>query len=511
MKFKISLFVIVLALVMGGCKKSWLDVNTNPNQLPTSTPDFVFTSGVARTVAFLTPNETGSYFAGQWTQSNTYIIDPARFQYQINNTNFNFWDTWYDIMQDFQYVIDNSASQPFFRGPARIMKAYIMQQVVDVYGNAPYFEAFKGTASLAPKFDDQKAIYEDLIKVLDTAITDLRANPATAAQRPSDIVFAGNATTPVAAANVTTSWIRFANSLKMRILIRQSRIPGRDAYIITEINKAAATPEGFLAAGQDVTANPGYVASTGKLNPIYETWGYNAAGGAQALARFPRPTTYLFSSLISTGDTFRLKRLAFPRGGESAGNAEIVSNYVGVPFGASSGYLAQNTSYLGPSIIKKGEFNRPMYLMLAAESFFLLAEAKQLYGAAVNLPLTAQAYYEQGVRESFRTTGATATYGAGAATALLTSGKDLADWSASPDKLKAIWMQKWIALTNFSGLEAWNEVRRTNFPPIPLSSSAPAGSKPPVRLFYPSTESNSNPNVPTGIDIFNNRLFWDVD
>lgn len=502
MKFIINIFVAALmAFGLGGCKKSWLDVNTNPNQLTSSTPDFVFTSGVNRTVSFLSPNEQGEYFAGHWTQSNTYIISAPRFQYQINNGDFNWWDTWYDIMEDFQYVIDNSSSQPFFKGPARIMKSYIMQQVVDVYGDAPYFEAFKGAALLAPKFDDEKAIYEDLIKVLDSAIVDLRANPATTPQRGSDIVFNGN----------TTNWIRFANSLKMRILIRQSRIPGREAYIIPEINKAAASTEGFLATGQDVTANPGYVASAGKLNPIYETWGYNAAGGAQALARFPRPTTYLFNSLISTGDTFRLKRLAYPKGGESAGNAEILSNYVAVPFGASSGYLSQNTSYLGPSIIKKGEFNRPMYLMLAAESFFLLAEAKQLYGSAVTLPGTAQSYYETGVKESFRTTGATTAYGATAATALLTSGKDLADWTTSPDKLKAIWMQKWLALTNYSGLEAWSEVRRTNFPPIPLSLSAPVGSKPPVRLFYPLTESNSNPNVPTGVDIFNNRLFWDVD
>ncbi|MDB5207078.1 MAG: hypothetical protein JWR72_2153 [Flavisolibacter sp.] len=502
MKFKIIICAAFFALAFAGCKKSWLDVNTNPNQLPTSTPDFVFTSGVARTVAYLTPNETGSYWSGQWTQSNTYIIDPARFQYQFNNTNFNFWDTWYDIIEDFQFVINNASDkgQPFFKGPARIMKTYIMQQVVDAYGDAPYTDAFKGVAAIAPKFDDQKAIYEDLIKVLDTAITDLRANQATNAQKPADIVFAGS----------TSNWIRFANSLKMRILIRQSRVAGRSAYITTEINKAAATTEGFLTVGLDVTANPGYVASAGKLNPFYENWGYNAAGGAQALARFPRPTTYLFSTLIATNDTFRLKRLAYPKGGEGV-NPEIISNYVGVPFGASSGYLSQGTSYLGPSVIKKGEFGRPMYIMLAAESFLLLAEAKQLYGAAVNLPLTAQAYYETGVQESFRTTGATAAYGADKATTLLASGKDLADWTASPDKLKAIWMQKWIALTNFSGMEAWSEFRRTNFPPTPISASATAGSKLPLRLFYPSTEEGSNPNVPKGVDVFTTRIFWDVD
>lgn len=517
MKFKISFIIAVVALSLGSCKRSWLDVNTNPNQLPTSTPDFVFTAGVARTVAFLDPNEQGSYFAGQWTQSNTYIISPERFQYQINNTHFNWWDTWYDIMADFQYVIDNSTSQPFYRGPARVMKSYIMQQVVDVYGDAPYTEAFKGTASLAPKFDDQRAIYEDLIKVLDTAITELRANPATGTQGAADIVFKGN----------RTNWIRFANSLKMRILMRQSRISGRDAYIITEVNKAAATTEGFLATGQDATATPGYLETAGKLNPLYERFGYNASRGLLALNRYPRPTTFLFSSLIGTADTFRIKRLFYARGGESQvipgvssiavvggvydPNREIIANYAAIPFGSSSGYLSQNTSPLGPSVIVRGQFDRPMYLMLAAESFFLLAEAKQRYGTSVNLPLTAQAYYETGVRESFRTTGTTDRYGASAATALLTSGRDLADWSASPDKLRAIWMQKWIALTNYNGLEAWSEQRRTNFPPIPLSASAPAGSRPPVRLFYPGSETASNPNTPTTVDIFSNRLFWDVD
>jgi hypothetical protein len=360
----------------------------------------------------------------------------------------------------------------------------------------------KGVDNIAPKFDKAQDIYEDLIKVLDTAILDIRANLATASQKGADIVFAGNA----------TSWVRFANSLKMRILIRQSRIAGRDTYIIPEINKAAATTEGFLPAGLDVTANPGYLQSTGKMNPYYERWGYNATNGSQSLARYPRPTTFLFSSLITNNDTFRLKRFAWPKGGETAGNAEILANYVAVPFGVSSGYLAQNTSYIGPSMIKRGEFSRAMILMTASESFFLLAEAKHRY-PAVTLPLSDQAYYELGVRESFRVTGATAAYGSAAATTLLTSGKDLADWSASPDKLKAIWMQKWIALTNFNGLEAWSEFRRTNYPALPLSASAPAGQPLPVRLFYPSTEKGSNPNVPvqTATTVFTDKLFWDVD
>ena len=501
----------LLLFTLFSCKKEWLNVNTSPNTLPSSTPDFTFAAATNRIASTLGPNELGEYWSGHWTQSSTYILSPATFAYQFTNTTFDYWSGYYDILKDLDYAINGAgATGPlsYFGGTARVLKAYVMQIIVDIHGNAPYTDALKGSASLAPKFDDQKAIYEDLIKVLDTAITILKATPLSVAYTGSDIVFGSSAST------AATRWIQFANSLKLRILMRQSRIPGRDAYIIAEINKAAATTEGFLPNGVDVGSNPGYVASSGKMNQFYENWGYNAAGGKQALSRYPRPTAYLFTTLKATNDTFRMKRLAYPNGGESVGLPEIISNYTGVPFGAASGYLEQNTSYIGPSQIKKGDFARPMILMTNAESQFNLAEAKQRYGASVTLPGTAQSYYEQGVKEAFRLTGTTATYGAAAATTLLTSGFDLADWTASPDKLKAIWMQKWLALTNYSGLESWSEYRKNNFPNIPASASTASNAPRPLRLFYPQGElaaNGANVTAQGTIDVFATRLFWDVD
>ena len=500
-----------MALLVGalaGCKKTWLDVNTNPNALPSSTPDFVFTNGLTR-MAFssLNPNELGSYYSGQWTQSSSYILSPTIFSYLFTNSDFNYWDGWYDILSDFNYAEQNAAAydQEFIQGPARIMKAYIYQQIVDVYGNAPYSEALKGGSLLFPKFDDQKSIYEGLIKDLDTAIIYIKANPFTGSGAAADVAFKGN----------DQKWIQFANSLKLRILMRQSRIAGRDAYIIAEINKAAAITEGFLPAGVDVGVNPGWLATAGKTNPMYDRWAYDPNGATRSLARFPRPTRYLFESLIATNDTFRMKRLAYAAGGENTSTpgvstrSEIVSNYIGVPFGVASGYTAPATSYIGPSQFVKGQFNKPYYLFQASESMFLLAEAKQKYGSGVNLPGTAQEYYEAGVRESFRLTGA----GLANANTLLTSGINEADWNASTDKLKAIWMQKWISLTNFGGFEAWAEYRRTNYPNTPQSASF-TGPERPLRLFYPGTEQGSNrANVEAQgtINVFSNRIFWDID
>lgn len=510
--------VIGTGLLLTSCSKDYLDVNTNPNTLTSSTPDVIFTGGANRTAALITPNETGEYWSGHWTQSSTYIYTSTTFSYTFNNTNFNFWDTWYDVLQDFQYVINNADATgiPAFKGPAKVMKAYLFQQVVDCYGNAPYSEAFKGSDKIAPKFDDQKVIYDSLIVLLDEAIANLRANPFVGTSGAADIVFKGN----------TTNWIRFANSLKLRILIRQSRITGRSGYITTEINKAASSAEGFLVAGQDVRSNPGYVANANQTNPIYNNWGYTPTGAVQAIARFPKPTTFFFDVLKANNDTFRLKRFAYAKGGQNntlsrlgvSIQPEIVANYVGVPFGSTSGYLAQNTSYPGPSFIIRGEFDRDVILMTAAESFFLLAEAKQVF-PTVTLTGTAQSYYETGVKESFRVTGASAKYNTSApaldvAQVLLTNGKDLSDWTASPDKLKLIWMQKWIALNTYSGLEAWSEFRRTNYPVLPASAGAPVGQKLPLRLFYPSTEFGSNTanvNAQGTIDVFSTKIFWDVD
>ena len=516
MKLRKILMVIGTGLLFAGCSKDYLDVNTNPNSLTASTPDVVFAAAANRTAAIISPNETGEYWSGHWTQSSTYIYDAVRFSYNFNNTNFNFWDTWYDVVQDFQYVINNADATgiPAFKGPAKVMKAYIFHQIVDSYGNAPYSDALRGVGSIAPKFDDQKAIYDSLIVLLDAAIVDLKANAFVATQGASDIVFKGN----------VTGWVRFANSLKLRLLIRQSRIAGRAAYITTEINKAAATTEGFLAVGQDVRSNPGYAANDGQTNPIYANWGYLPSGAVLALARFPKPTTFFLNTLKANDDTFRLKRFAYARGGQNNSlsrqgisiQPEIVSNYVGVPFGSTSGFLAQNTSYPGPAFIIRGEFDRDVILMTAAESFFLLAEAKTVF-PATTLTGTPQSYYEQGVKESFRVTGATARYGTSTFSpvdTLLKNGKDLSDWSASPDKLKLIWHQKWISLNTYSGLESWSEFRRTNYPALPASAGAPVGQKLPLRLFYPSSEEGSNTvNVKAQgtIDVFTARIFWDVD
>ena len=166
MKLKSFFILVFVALVGSACKESFFDINTNPNSLPTASPSYVFTNALNTTSTnMIGPNETGSYWSGQWTQGNGYIISTTLFAYNFTNGDFNYWDGYYDNLQDYEFVIKNADSynQKYLKGPAKIMKAMLFQQLVDMYGNVPYTDALKGTEVLAPKFDDQKAIYDSLI------------------------------------------------------------------------------------------------------------------------------------------------------------------------------------------------------------------------------------------------------------------------------------------------------------------------------------------------------------
>jgi hypothetical protein len=223
----------------------------------------------------------------------------------------------------------------------------------------------------------------------------------------------------------------------------------------------------------------------------------------------------MVKELIKNADTFRLKRFAYAPGNEDLANPgvsvkpEIAANYIGIPFGSSSGYLPGASSAVGPVLLVRGQYNRPIVLMTAAEVQFCLAEAKQRYGSSVNLTGTAQSYYEEGVKQNFRAIGASTAN----VTALVTNGMQDCDFTASTNKLNTIAYQKWVALGYFNGLEAWSEYRKNNYPVTPNSKNY-VGTSRPLRLWYPGTELGSNGanvNAQGTIDPLATRIFWDVD
>lgn len=482
MKKLIIFFAVVMLITEIGCKKDYLDINTNPNSASNTTPELVLPTALARTASMQITNYTFvSGWMGYWAISGSYALSNNDFTTYQQTSPFGngLWFTIYDILEDYQYVEDQGRIQgkPFYEAAAKIMKAYEFQQLVDMFGDVPYGDALKGTATILPAYANAQDIYDSLILDLGVAIDIMKTSPAET--RTGDIFFQGS----------ITNWVKLANTLKLRILLRQSQI-GRDSYIQGEVAKITAEGSGFLTV--DASANPGYLNADGKQNPFWD-FNYNTAG--TYTNDFWRANQFSILFLQNNNDS-RLGYIYRPVSGTT-----FQGNYIGQSVGAVVGSL---TSTFGVGVLKS--FSQPAVVLSAAESFFLQSEAalKGWIGDAT----AAKTLYEQGVGASF-------TYlGAGSASAYLgQAGNKEVNWDAATDKLALVMRQKWVAMNTVTPFEAWADYRRLHLPAdIPISES-PYVDVPeiPVRIIYPEIEYLTNAtNVPAQSSSAHHteKLFW---
>lgn len=511
-------FIIGMAvLTVVSCGKKYLNVNVNPNQATQTSASYIFTNGLNGTARNQSGglHITGGSWSGYYGHSTSFTGGGQEKTYSFTNNDFNFFDGMYDNLADYQYVIDHAVADgvKHLVGPAKIMQCYVYQKLVDIYGNVPYSQALKGASFPTPAYDDAKSIYDNLVIKLTEAIADINAATFPTAE-PADIYFKGD----------KTKWKQFANTIKLRLFVRQSNVAGFNPTA----SISAISADGYITS--PVLCQPGYTKTTGKLNPYFGNWGFNENDAPTG--DFRKMGSVMINWLKNSADVFRLGRMCsrIANPANDLAFTTTFSDYAGVPLGGSgNAYLSSNVSGMGRMQIVKGDASRPVVVMSDAEASFLQAELRQRGWMAGS----AQTAFESGVRLAFRLAAATYTSSAtasdaaadAAANSYLASGTVHADWAVSTDKLKAIWVQKWVALCNIDGTEAWAEYRRTNSPsnpngllPLPAStysakSVAVTASQPePVRFLYPFREESVNgANVPKPINEFTSRIFWDIN
>ena len=496
---KLSVFslIIIAGVSLSSCGKSYLDINSpNPNSATSATPQLVITNAMTVTASgqvtnpAIAPLEYLSGWLGYWAPSGSYAANNTDVASYYQTTGFGdaLWTGAYRNLEDYYYVETSAKTQalPFYVAAAKAMKSLVFAQLVDVFNNIPYKQAFQGTLVINPKYDSAQAIYEDLSAQLDTAAT-LMTSPAAVADANTDVMFNGN----------NASWIAFANTLRLRLLMRQTQMNGRGAYITGEIAKIIANGGGFLTA--DATINPGYANNADQLNPL---WGYFrtlkglATSGGQA--DYWRASAYAINTLKALNDP----RLSLIYDSLSDGT------YVGNVLGSTSNIPGQGTSTPGPGLLVSASQNA--VIISAAESYFLQAEA------IVRGYLTgnAQAAYENGVMASFAYLGATPAQ----ATAYLSSGNPNTTWttaSGSVAQIALIIRQKWIADDGVLPWESYDDYRRLGLPAdIPISISpyvTPGHTNVPTRFLYPVSEYTTNAvnvNAQGNIDWSTSKVFW---
>jgi Starch-binding associating with outer membrane len=476
---KICRFLLFSGLVaMASCTKK---LNTNlddPNGFAISTLSAkdVFAGALVSTVA----NKSGANisdaadnydYAMQWMQywsRNSGWASSGSQQYMEtfnlpNSFGDGVWQSVYHNIYDYSYCVTHSATGSVLAGASRVMRAMLFQELVDQFGNIPYSQALHPPQILNPGYDSAQTIYRDLILDIDTAITSLQASQATG-DDASDVMFKGN----------KSLWLEFANTVKLRILLRQ--VPyGDQSYVSSEIAAIVQQGSGFLGAGQDASVNPGFADAQQKQNVFWAVYGYQPGRtGAYQNNNFFTANTFFLNFLNGTADP----RVAYFFAASSTGGIG------GNPFGSTPN-SSGNTSAFGPGLLQSP--TQSAVVISAAQSFFMQAEAVQrglMTGNYASL-------YKQGVEESFRYL--TVTGGASAADAFMTaSANPLVNIAVSTSPLQTILYQKWVAEGGLDGLEAWSDYRRMGYPVIASPSAAAPGTTIPTRLLYPETEYTQN-------------------
>lgn len=480
MKILNKLFIALFAIFsMASCSNDFFDVNESQNSPVSSTPKLSLPVAQKYTVDLLNGgynayNTVGNLWSYSWAAGGDYIYFTDETKYLITSgfRTATFNSTYLLPLNNYDVIEKNTDPQyANYVAIAKIMKAFHFQYLVDAYGDVPYSEAFQRQGNTTPKYDDAQEIYNDLLVQLTAAQTLIAASAsdATVLTPSSDKMLNGN----------MAMWAKFANTIKLRILLRQSQIGVTD---YSSVNNGI----GFLGAGETVYCNPGYINETNKQNPFYASFGKTAAGDAAANANATRATDYAITKL--NGDP-RKQRLFAAVG--------TTTNFVGIAQNQPAGLSSANLSGVGPGLLSSS--SQSAIIMQGAESLLLQAEAV----ARGFISGDANALYNDAVQASFNELGAGA-----AATYLGTNGYPNGTLAQN---VGAIIYQKWVALMGTNGFEVWIENRRTGYPDIPVAPNA-TSTVLPVRLLYPSTEYGTNPNnVPlqTSGDAFTSKVFWD--
>ncbi len=237
MKLKnISKLVLTTSIVsvMSSCDMTDLDINQDLNRPSVAAVKLLLPTAESAAVNAITSlSENSLGFAGLLSSADNY---------DLNNQSYNgTWNNFYRDLNNVEAIINASANSPHYLGIAQTLKALAMGNFVDMFGDAPYSEAWKGNAEtvvLTPKFDKDSEIYEALIKLCDQAVANLsKTSPVSVATEGGDFLYKGS----------ITKWIKLAKTVKIKLLLtsRKGRASGNADL------KAALAAGGYITDAAD--------------------------------------------------------------------------------------------------------------------------------------------------------------------------------------------------------------------------------------------------------------------
>jgi hypothetical protein len=506
-KYIVSLFIFLLCL---SCE-DWLDVNHDPNNPSEEQVNYesLLSSGIS-SIAYVVGGRyqvLGALWSQHWTQSLGATQYAGIDAYDINSSSFDdrqFGELYSGALKSLEYVkLESEKEQEWnYFLIATVLQAYTFQILADLYDEIPFSDALQGeTGNHTPVYEKGQDVYDSLIVRIDNALSkDLDKNGL---KDPgiSDLIFSGD----------MDKWIEFANTLKLKIYLRQSE--ARPSIAQHGIELLFENEVDFLSA--DASMNY-FEDISGSRNPLYETE-ISVLGGNPNLIL----SRTLHSFLQANGDFDRLDRMFYTPDNGGPHKSLVQGNYNDPeePAGTNS------SSYSKPILFAVS----PVYLMSSSEVGFMKAEAVLRYN--VGSYSDAKENYDQAIIDAFDRVLSIDPF---------LSDEDIieraetfvnglyrlpAEGSSIENYVEAIILQKWVALAGIQSLETFFEQNRTGYPQISdvlpdendyepgyltISVNNVTSGRFPKRLIFPESEVSGNPNTPEAKPVWE-KIWWDTE
>jgi hypothetical protein len=470
--------IILVAFLIGitfSCEdfKDWNIDDKNPSEVPasylvTSTQRDLFLRMTSTSVNY----NIFKLFAQYWTE--TQYTDEVNYDIRGRDIGGNLFLYLYrDVLIDLQEAKRLVNEDEFLDAQTKsaelgvlgLMEVYTWHVLVDTYGDIPYTEALQGVDNLIPVYDNDENIYADLFTKLDAALVSLSSGGN--AFGDADVIYGGD----------TSKWMKFGNSLKLRMALRISDFDSAKAKTMA----SQAVSAGVFTSLSDNFSFP-FETSPPNTNPIWTS-----------LVESGRNDFVLANTFVDL-----ILPLNDPRASVfMAGNK---TPYVGATYGVGSAYT--DFTHIG-NLWHTPDFEGT--LLSYDEVQFLLAEAVErdfITGSA-------ETYYNKAISASIMYWGGTQldanAYLAQPSVAYSTAGSS---WK------EVIGNQKYIALYG-RGFEAWSSWRLLDYPNTfihpPISDESV-----PRRYLYGNSDKDVNgdnynaASAAMGGDSKSSRVFWDI-
>lgn len=515
MDMKRILYIISISLAVAcasGCIAGYEKINTNPYEATDEhvvADDYLIQGALKTMLGYYVPSQEHQFQFMNILCGSTlggYLAEQKGWETKTSTYNPN--DEW--AAYTFEKVIPgiygayiqltSSTDDPIATSVAEIVNVATFVQLSDIYGPLPYSKIGLD-GSLVAEYDSQEDIYNIGFEKLTAAINTLTERSTSVLNANADIIYGGD----------LKKWIRFANTIKLRMAMRI----------------VYADPTKAQQMAQEAVNHSFGVITTNADNAAYS---------------HPTQNNY-YLCCIQWGDYRVAADIAcYMNGYKDPRRAAYFteSNYSSLPYaGWRRGTRMEDSNGGNPCSNVKVKMDDKMQWLNAAEATFLRAEGA-LRGW--NMGGDAQDLYEEAIRLSFEqwsTAGADAYIADASSTptdytdlsgkgygSVLGSRITIA-WDKSGDfekNLEKIITQKWIANWRGTGVEGWFEFRRTGYPKLMpaganLSNGVIAEDGFARRLPFPINElTNNTENYRKavsehlgGADNMATRVWWDCN